>query len=126
MTKRIVTAVVAALALTAGLFLTAGAGLAQTQTQKSPKAEKAKEASAQMIKGTITDWNDTAKSFRVKTDGGQEMTFTWDDATQVHGTGRVGEMVKVQTKKGQDKVAAQIFVGAEGSGQPEKGKKPNG
>ncbi len=121
MTRRFVMSIGAAL-LMGGLALPAGDLLARdTQTQKS---QKEKEAKSDMIKGTILEWNDAAKTFRIKSEGGEEMSFTWNETTQMHGTARVGEKVKVMTKKGDAKVAAQVFVGEEGSGDPEKGKSP--
>ena len=114
-------------ALLIGLALPAGDLPARdTQTQKSQKekSEKQKQGKSEMIKGTILDWNDAAKTFRIKSEAGEEMTFTWNETTQMHGTARAGEKVKVMTKQGDSKVAAQVFVGEEGAGQPEKGKNP--
>lgn len=122
MTRRFVVWIGAAL-LMGGLTVAPGGLLARdTQTQKS---QQNKEAKSDMIKGTILDWNDAAKTFRIKSEGGEEMSFSWNETTQMHGTARVGEKVKVMTKKGDAKVASQVFVGEEGSGNPEKGKKPN-
>ena len=72
------------------------------------------QAAEDTIQGTISDWNDTDRRFRVKTPGGDHVSILWDGATQVYGTARVGQQVKVTVKKEEGKlIATRIVIGDE-------------
>jgi hypothetical protein len=72
------------------------------------------QAAEETITGTISDWNDTDRRFRVRTSGGDQVAITWDGATQVYGTARVGQQVTVTAKReGGKLIATRIVIGAE-------------
>jgi len=79
--------------------------------------EKKKETSessagAHHANGTITGWNEATKMITVKSSKG-EKSFTWNDATKVQGTPKVGEHVSVEYAKNKEGVVTvtQIHVG---------------
>src|SRR5262245_31397519 len=81
---------VLALAIVAALVLCVPAIADQTK----PAAGKPDH-----IKGTITAWDDATKTFTVKGKDDKEYAFSWNDATKVNGTPKVGEEVKVEFAK---------------------------
>src|SRR5262245_9460096 len=106
-------------ALAGALALAFGVAMA---AEKAP-AQKASKTEPDMVKGTITAWDDATKTFKVKDESGQEHSMMWDASTKVHGTARVGEHVKVSTKmENGQMMATQIHIG-EGSSKPPAEKK---
>lgn len=76
--------------------------------------KKADKGNMMWAKGTITAWDDATKMMKVKDEAGKEMSITWNDKTKVHGTAKVGEMVKVEFTKEKDMMmATHVFVGKE-------------
>jgi uncharacterized protein YpmB len=63
--------------------------------------------------GTITAWNEAMKEVTVKDSAGQEHMFTWNEKTNVMGTPKVGEHVRVAFTKDKDGKmwATEIHVG---------------
>jgi len=100
--KRILTTAAVAALLFSGIAL---AG--QTKPMSSPEPGWAQ--------GTITAWDDAAKTFKVKDDDGKEWSFTWNDESKVMGTPAVGEMVRLKYKKGKDDktIATHLYIGKE-------------
>ncbi len=69
---------------------------ASTQTQEMAKPEP------HWASGTISAWDETAKALKVKEEGGKEIELAWNADTKVHGTPKVGEIVKVKYKNDKD------------------------
>lgn len=46
--------------------------------------------------GQVASWDDGARSFRVRGASGNEMQFTWNDATTFDGTPGAGDSVEVR------------------------------
>jgi len=89
-------------------LLCAGVALAgQTKPMSTPETG--------WVKGTITAWDETAKSMTVKDEKGKELTFAWNAETKTMGTPKVGEMVelKYRTEKNGQTLATHVFVGKE-------------
>lgn len=82
MRKTVALLIVAAVALALPVF-------AATHTAK---------ATTHIASGQITKWDDTTKSFTIKTKSGREMPFVWDEKTQVVGTATVGGDATVHYK----------------------------
>ncbi|HKY31756.1 MAG TPA: DUF5666 domain-containing protein [Candidatus Polarisedimenticolia bacterium] len=98
-----------AVLLAAAPLVEPGALAEGNQTRRAAKPDP------DTVRGTITDWNDGAKTFKVRDESGQEVSLVWDDGTKIHGTARVGETVMVKHKKDKDgrMVAKVIKVGAD-------------
>jgi len=86
------------------------------QTKPTEKTDHAK--------GTISAWDEGSKSFKVKDKDDKEWSFSWNDATKVHGTPKVGESVRVEYTKDKDgnALATRVWAGKEAMGKAE-GKK---
>jgi len=99
MRKLMTLGIVAAFALSMTAFA--------AQTKPMEKSDHAK--------GTITAWDDATKTFKVKDKNGKEWDFSWNESTQVHGTPKVGEVVKLQYSKDADgkSMASHIWAGKE-------------
>ncbi len=67
------------------------------------------------VKGTITAWDPSAKSLKLKDGEGKEWSFSWNDDTKVMGTPKVGEMIELKYRKDKDDhtMATHIYVGKE-------------
>ena len=96
-------------------------GLTAYAAQTKPMVEKGDHA-----KGTITAWDDATKTFKVKDKNGKEWDFAWNDSTQVHGTPKVGEMVKLEYTKDKDGKAwaSHVWAGKEEIEKAASPKKP--
>lgn len=69
-------------------------------------------ADEETIQGIITDWSDSDRKLQVKKPDGQQVAISWDGATQMHGTARVGQQVTVTARKeGGHWIATRIVVG---------------
>jgi glucokinase len=69
-------------------------------------------ADEETIQGTISNWNDTDRSFQVKKADGQQVSIAWDGATQMYGTARVGQQVTVTARKEKGRLlATRIVIG---------------
>lgn len=103
------------------LLMTAATALAN-----DPQTQRAANPDPEWIDGTIVTWDDATKNFKVKDSTGKEISLTMDANTKVHGTGKVGEPVRVKTKKDRDGnvMATQIFIGREQIDKAPKGKAP--
>lgn len=95
------------LAVAAMLVFGVSAFAAETQTKAMHKVDH--------VKGTITAWDDATRTFTVKDKDGKEWSFQWNEKAKVHGTPKVGEMVKLNFTKdeGGKMWAEQVFVGKE-------------
>ena len=95
------------LALAIVAAFTLGVAAYADQTKPMAKGDHAK--------GTITAWDDASKTFKVKDKNGKEWDFSWNEATKVHGTPKVGEVVKLDYTKDKDgkSWATHVFVGKE-------------
>ena len=100
-----------ALAIVAAFVLCIPAFAAQTKP-----AEMAGHAH-----GTITAWDETSKTFKVKDKNGKEWDFSWNDQTKVTGTPKVGEHVSLEYKKDKDGKAWAIHIAV---GKAEMAKPP--
>jgi hypothetical protein len=64
--------------------------------------ERNAERDARRTRGTVSSWDDASKTFRVKSDTGEEIVLTWNERTQIEGTPRVGTTVRVKFRKDRD------------------------
>lgn len=96
-----------ALSVAAIFALGVTAFAADAQTKAMAKGEHAK--------GTITAWDEATRTMKVKDKDGKEWAFEWNDKTMVHGTPKVGEMVKLEYSKDKDgrMWATHVYVGKE-------------
>lgn len=95
------------MAVAAMLLVGFAAYAVDTQTKAMDKGDRAK--------GTITAWDEATKTFKVKDKDGKEWAFEWNDKTMLHGSPKVGEMVKLEYSKGADGKmwATHVYVGKE-------------
>jgi hypothetical protein len=62
-------------------------------------------------RGTVTAWNESTRTFSIQGKGAGPSTFEWNDRTQVHGTPKVGEPVKLEfTSQNGKSIATRIAV----------------
>ncbi len=97
----------------------------------APAPAPAPAAKGEIAKGTITKWEDAAKTCTVKLEtpvnGAAEMTFVWNDKTKLQGAGKVGEMVMVRYAAEDGKAMARnIMVGKDAIAVWEAKKKQGG
>ena len=89
-------------------LLCAGVALAgQTKPMSTPEPG--------WVKGTISAWDESAKTMTVKDEKGKEWTFAWNTETKTMGTPKVGEMVELKYRKEKDghTLATHVYVGKE-------------
>ena len=97
----------------------------------APAPAPAPAVKPEIVKGTITKWDDATKTLTVKLDapvnGATEMTISWNEKTKLQGAGKVGEAVLVRyaTEAGKS-TARNIMVGKDAIATWEAKKKQGG
>jgi len=81
----------AAVALAAALPVLAG--------QQQKQAGSGEKSAMPHAHGTVTSWDEGSHTFRVHQPDGSESVFHWSARTQMRGTPKVGEMVKLEYER---------------------------
>jgi hypothetical protein len=64
-----------------------------------PNRQRNSSGEEQRVHGTITSWDVSTHTVHIAQAGGGDSVFRWNESTQIHGTPKVGEMIKLEFER---------------------------